>query len=173
MNKTIIRIFVGIIVLGGLVWVARPNGQNSNASPDGQNKDTSQITDSGSLIVEDHNKYNFGSISMAAGKVKHQFKIKNTDSEVINISKMYTSCMCTTATLIVGEKQFGPVGMPGHGIVPSLNQTINPNEEAIVEVVFDPAAHGPAGVGRIERVVKLENNAGKPIELQFAAMVTP
>ena len=81
--------------------------------------------------------------------------------------------MCTTASLIIGDKQFGPVGMPGHGAIPTINQTINANEEATVEVVFDPAAHGPAGVGRIERIVTLENNAGRPVVLQFAALVTP
>lgn len=56
---------------------------------------------------------------------------------------------------------------------PSINQTINPGEEASVEVVFDPAAHGPAGVGQIQRTVTIENNTGKPLELGFSAVVTP
>ena len=63
--------------------------------------------------------------------------------------------------------------MPGHGAIPRINQTINPNEEAVVEVVFDPAAHGPAGVGRIGRTVVIENNSGAPVELSFIALVTP
>jgi hypothetical protein len=123
--------------------------------------------------VEGTDYYEFGSVSMAAGKVKHQFKIRNTSAEPVVIGKMYTSCMCTTASLMMGGKTFGPVGMPGHGGIPSLNQTINPNEEASVEVVFDPAAHGPAGIGRIQRTVTLENNTGNPIELQFVAIVAP
>jgi len=81
--------------------------------------------------------------------------------------------MCTTASLIKGGEKFGPYGMPGHGFFPSLNQRIEPGEEASLEVVFDPAAHGPAGVGRIDRIVNLENNAGKPLELVFSATVTP
>lgn len=164
MNKTIIGIVIGILILGGLVWIARPDGQNTASVAASSN---------GSLTVEEASNYDFGSISMAAGKVKHQFKIKNTSSEAVTIGKMYTSCMCTTATLMTGGKRFGPVGMPGHGAIPKINQTINPNEEAIVEVVFDPAAHGPAGVGRIQRTVTLENNSGRPVELMFAAIVTP
>lgn len=164
MNKTIFGVVIGILFLGGLVWIARPDAKN-----------TTQITaiSNGSFTIEEANNYNFGSISMAAGKVKHQFKIKNTSMEAVTIGKMYTSCMCTAASLMIGDKQFGPVGMLGHGAIPFLNQTIKPNEEVTVEVVFDPAAHGPAGVGRIQRLVTLENNTGKPIELQFTAIVTP
>lgn len=164
MNKTFISIIVGVLVLGGFIWIARPDGQSAVSSVASSN---------GALTVEGADNYDFGAISMAAGKVKHQFKIKNTSGEAVTIGKMYTSCMCTTATLMKGRKRFGPVGMPGHGAIPKINETINPGEEAIVEVVFDPAAHGPAGVGRIQRVVTLENNAGRPVELSFTAMVTP
>ncbi len=164
MNKTIISIAAVVFILGGLIWIARPSSQSKAAPP---------LTSNGTLTVEETNDYNFGTISMAAGSVTHQFKIKNTGNEAVNIGKMYTSCMCTTALLIAGGKQFGPYGMPGHGFIPAIDQSINSGEEAIVEVVFDPAAHGPAGVGRIQRVVTMENNAGKPIEFQFTATVTP
>jgi len=81
--------------------------------------------------------------------------------------------MCTTASLIKNNKAFGPYGMQGHGFIPKINEVMNPGEEATVDVVFDPAAHGPAGVGRIERIATIENNAGKPLELGFTATVTP
>lgn len=164
MNKTIIGIVTTIVVLGGLIWIAQPDSQNS-VVPSTQSN--------GTLIVEETNNYDFGTISMAAGKVKYQFKIKNASNEAVTINKIYTSCMCTTATFSAGGKQFGPYGMPGHGVIPEINGTINSNEEAIVEVIFDPAAHGPAGVGRIQRIVTMENNAGRPVELLFAAVVTP
>src|SRR3989344_9045071 len=131
MNKTIIGIVIGVLILVGLIWIARPDGQSKNAV---------SASSSGSLVVEEANNYDFGTISMAAGKVKHQFKIKNTSSEAVSIEKMYTSCMCTTAELTVGVKRFGPYGMPGHGTIPRIDQIVNPNEEATVEVVFDPAA---------------------------------
>ena len=81
--------------------------------------------------------------------------------------------MCTTATLKIGGRQKGPYGMLGHGFIPKINETLNSGEEALVEVVFDPAAHGPAGVGPIQRAIAIENNAGEPVELLFAAIVTP
>ena len=81
--------------------------------------------------------------------------------------------MCTTAALVKNGKKSDAYGMPGHTPIPTINVPINPQEEALVEVVFDPAAHGPAGVGPIERVVTLENNAGQPLELEFAALVSP
>lgn len=164
MNKTIIGVVIGVLVLGGLIWIAWPDGQTSNASP---------TTSNGTLTVQEANNYDFGTISMAAGKVKNTFKIKNTGSDAVTINKMYTSCMCTTASLMMGDKRFGPIGMPGHGAIPRIDQVINPGEEVDIEVVFDPAAHGPAGVGRIQRVVTIENNAGKPVELSFSAVVKP
>ena len=39
--------------------------------------------------------------------------------------------------------------------------------------VLAPAAHGPAGIGPIDRVVTIENSAGQPLELAFSANVTP
>ncbi len=164
MNKIVIGI-IALLLLGGVVWIARPDSQSTAA--------TLSTSSNGTLTVEEANNYDFGTISMAAGKVTHSFKIKNTGNETVTINKMYTSCMCTTALLKKGDKQFGPYGMPGHGAIPKIGQAINPNEEATVEVIFDPAAHGPAGVGRIERAVYLENNAGDPIELMFVASVTP
>ncbi len=163
-NKTSIGIIVGILILGGLIWIARPDGKSTSSV---------QANSNGVLTVEESSNYDFGTISMAAGNVTRIFKIRNSSSDTVVISKMYTSCMCTTATLTKGDQRFGPFGMPGHVAVPKIDQTVNPNEEVTVEVVFDPAAHGPAGVGPIQRVVTIENNAGSPIELQFAARVTP
>lgn len=166
MNKTtIIGIIIAIVVLGGIVWIARPDSQTRNIASLSPNS-------SGILKAEETN-FDFGAISMAAGKVKHAFKIKNTGSESIVIGKMYTSCMCTTASLIMNGKKFGPYGMPGHGFIPKINESIAPGNEATVEIVFDPAAHGPAGVGRIERSITIENNAGQPLEFGFTALVTP
>ncbi len=163
MNKIIIGI-VTIVAVGGVIWIARPS-QNGNTA--------SLVSNSSGTLSAEELSFDFGSISMAAGNVSHNFKIKNTDPDPVVIDKMYTSCMCTIASLTIDGKQYGPFGMPGHTAVPRINKSLDPNEEAVVEVVFDPAAHGPAGVGTIQRVVTIENNAGQPLELQFSAMVTP
>ena len=46
-------------------------------------------------------------------------------------------------------------------------------EEMEIEVIFDPNAHGPAGVGLAERAVYLDNDRGVPFELTFSADVAP
>lgn len=81
--------------------------------------------------------------------------------------------MCTTATIKKGEFSFGPFGMPGHGVNFGLNQVVNPGEEIVIVAEFDPAAHGPAGVGPIERAVRVEIENGEPLEFEFKAIVTP
>ncbi|MBI2640334.1 MAG: DUF1573 domain-containing protein [Candidatus Sungbacteria bacterium] len=163
-KNIIIGILAIIVIIGGLVWFGRPSSNNQAAG---------LALNSNGVLRAEETDFDFGSISMAAGNVRHAFRIKNVGSEAVTIGKMYTSCMCTTAYLAAGDKKFGPYGMPGHGFIPKINETVNPGEEAEVEIVFDPAAHGPAGVGEIQRVVTIENNGRERLELQFSAMVTP
>lgn len=116
--------------------------------------------------------HDFGDVSMAKGKVTRNFKVANNSDQPVSISRIYTSCMCTEAKLTMGGESFGPYGMPGHGMT-SINKTMAPGLEADVEAIFDPAAHGPAGVGPVERVIYVETENGAPLELKFRANVTP
>ncbi len=117
--------------------------------------------------------YDFGKISMAAGTVSQTFKFKNSAETAAKITKVYTSCMCTSALLKFGSEKMGPYGMAGHGFVPPVNKDVNAGEEFEVEIIFDPAAHGPAGVGPISRTVYVENSVGKPVLINFSAYVKP
>ncbi len=81
--------------------------------------------------------------------------------------------MCTEATLVEGGERFGPFGMPGHGAIPEINRAVTPGESVTVEAFFDPNAHGPAGMGRADRVVYLEVGSGRKVELKFTAYVIP
>ena len=81
--------------------------------------------------------------------------------------------MCTTVKFIQGGKETGPFGMPGHGFVPPLKKTVAPNEEVAVSVTFDPTAHGPAGVGPIERAIYLYGKSDLLLQLDISASVTP
>lgn len=166
-TKTITIAALALVGLFGLMW------WGSTVPRADTTTETAHIGGATSTLSASETAYDFGSISMAKGKVTHRFAVKNTGAEPILVQKIYTSCMCTEASLITASKTFGPYGMPGHGFVPSVNQTLAPNEEASVEVVFDPAAHGPAGVGKIQRAVMVENSAGSPLQFQFSALVTP
>lgn len=163
----IFSVLSGIVILAGLYWVSRLNSAPSEPV------EANAVSSIGALSVEE-SSFDFGNISMAKGKVSHIFKVKNTGSEAVVLSKLYTSCMCTIASLKNGGSEQGPFGMLGHGYVPSFKEVLSPGGEAEVEVVFDPAAHGPAGVGKISRVVSLENNSkGGQLDIEISANVTP
>ena len=164
-RNMIIGMVVVVLSLGGLIVAAKPGPaakapQRIEAQPQ-------------SDLNAEQPGVDFGSISMAAGKVSHRYKIKNPGAVPVVIRKISTSCMCTTAQLVKGGKKLAIYGMPGHGYVPNLDEPIAPGEQALVEVVFDPAAHGPAGIGRVERFVTIYTGAAQPLELSFNALVTP
>ncbi|MEK7567181.1 MAG: DUF1573 domain-containing protein [Patescibacteria group bacterium] len=162
MQKIVLTLALAILVVGGLAGLKAIQPQK-----------TSSVSASAGLLKLDENFYDFGKISMAAGKVSHEFKIVNSGTEPLKIEKIYTSCMCTNATLEVGGRKFGPYGMPGHGFVPRVGKEIGPDMEAVILVEFDPSAHGPAGVGPIERVVVVEDDSGPIAEITIKAVVTP
>lgn len=117
--------------------------------------------------------FDFGSISMAQGNVSKVFTFINATDQPIVINKIYTSCMCTQATLIQGDSRQGPFGMPGHGAVPTIKETVAPGAEAKIEAVFDPAAHGPSGVGSVQRIIYVESEDEGKLSLEFKANVRP
>ena len=160
-KNTLIGLLITVGVLGGIIWYARPD---KTGDP------TATVL---STLVTQETSYDFGSVSMAKGNVEKIFKIKNTDSSPAVIEKISTSCMCTEASLIKSGREFGPFGMPGHGFTPKINESLSPGEEAEIKVVFDPTAHGPAGVGFIERIVYIEEKDRLPLELKIKAVVTP
>lgn len=177
-NKKII-IGVGIGALLAILFIAGRPGTSSPGPNDNllgntnDSLDDGAVASSGAQLSAPEMFYDFGSVSMRKGLVNHRFAVKNETGAPVVIGKMYTSCMCTTASLIKNGKKIGPFGMPGHGFIPRLGETIAPGEAAVIEVVFDPAAHGPAGIGRIERAITLEQDSGGTLTLQFRAEVTP
>lgn len=111
---------------------------------------------------------------MKNGIVTKEIVLHASESGPARITRIQTSCMCTSALLKKGGRTFGPFGMPGHGVVPSIREEVAAGEDAILEIAFDPNAHGPSGVGRIDRVVTVEQGGGQqPIQIEFSAVVTP
>lgn len=160
-------IFIGIFLF--VVLIA---GAFVMSSPTASNQQTGKASTSSKLAATE-TFFDFGTISMAKGKVTKAFTVKNTTSEPITVSKIYTSCMCTQASLVQGTNRRGPFGMPGHGSVPTISEAVAPGAEAVVEVVFDPAAHGPSGVGPIQRNIFVESTDSGKLTLEFKANVTP
>jgi hypothetical protein len=169
--KVIISAAAVILVIGGAIIAAmpEPGASKSTTVESGSIGSLGSVGSLSALVT----KFNFGSISMAAGNVTHRYSISNTGTDPVLIRKIYTSCMCTTAALVKSGRKSAPYGMPGHGPIPTINVPMNPGEDAIIEVVFDPAAHGPAGIGPIDRNITIENDAGRPLVLALVANVTP
>lgn len=104
-------------------------------------------------------EYDAGTVSMGDGLVKHTYEIKNTGKENLKIDKIWTSCMCTTAHLRVGDETSPEFGMHNNPVF--WSQEILPGETGYLDVVFDPAFHGPSGTGRMVRAVYLSTNDPK------------
>lgn len=159
---------VSIIVLITMVIGIRVSQNNTT--------ETEASPYSSSALDAQEQSYDFGTISMAKGEVVHKFTVENKGNEPVRIEKVYTSCMCTSAVLYNTEgKKVRTFGMQGHGGSPKTNVEIGVGESVEVEAVFDPAAHGPSGVGPIQRIITLESNSqAKPkTEIKISANVTP
>lgn len=150
-----------ILAFAGFYLVSRPE-PTVEVSPTSTGKITATET-----------FYDFGTVSMAKGLVSHKFELANSDSVSATITKLYSSCMCTEGKLEIAGQSWGPFGMPGHDAIPSIAAVIAPGQSGEIEVIFDPAAHGPAGVGKIERVVTAELNGQSSLNFNFSANVTP
>jgi len=162
MKKNIIYVCLALFALAIIVFSNTAKNESSIAASSGQLTFSNEVFD-------------FGTVVMKAGNVSHKFELKNEGEEPIIITKAYTSCGCTTAFIQNKDETVGPFGMQGHlGMVLDTNIKIEPGESAFVDAIFDPAAHGPAGVGQIRRVVYVETNssAHPKIELNFQALVT-
>jgi hypothetical protein len=174
-NKTTILSVLVIFGVIGLLFVlgGRSNQNNQNNQTTGIPQ-TSKADGAVSSLTAPEKFYDFGTISMKNGNVSKMFKVSNLTDKDIFIPNLTTSCMCTNAYLVQldGNKK-GPFGMTGMGFVPKLNETIKAGESRDIEVVYDPNAHGPAGVGLIDRFVYLADNSNNALQFEIKAKVTP
>ena len=162
MRQAIIYIATIGVLLAALVGLAQW-GQRGTAS----------AAASPSPLTATPAAFDFGQVSMAAGVVRKQITVSNSGSTPVKVTKLFTSCMCTTVQLQNNGRTMGPFGMPGHGVLPRISEVIAPGQLATLEVTFNPAAHGPAGVGRVSREVIVETDGGGTLTVAFTAQVTP
>lgn len=163
--KTIlISLILFIVVIGAFVWFKSDKPQIAAI-------DNAVV---GEALVAKETSYDFGDIGIKNGLVNHEYILENANDRIVKISEVSTSCMCTSANIKVGDKTYGPFGMPGHGGgFAKAGVIINPGEKVIVKATFDPAAHGPAGIGEVQREIYINTGGGQPLILGFKANVTP
>jgi len=169
-SKTVIIVLVVCAVFVGLlVWGYTRKGGTA-ASVQG----VFSTKTSPSKLTASEMVYDFGTISMKNGKVAKIFKITNSTDKDVEINDIMTSCMCTTAFLETATGEKGPFGMVGHGgPMVQIDEIIKAGESRDVKVIYDPNAHGPAGVGQIDRFVTLTDAVGATLNLEIKAVVTP
>lgn len=159
-------IFLSLAVIIALIFFSAPSQQTQQALASSQ----------GTLSLATE-IYDFGTISMQNGLVRTQTILSNTSSEAVTVFNLYTSCMCTEVSLTHNTSSYGPFGMPGHKTASStpFRAVIQPGDTATIDIVFDPAAHGPEGTGPLKRLVFIEtNSAASPQRIfTFHANVTP
>ncbi len=117
--------------------------------------------------------YDLGEVPINGGIVTREYKLKNISERTLKLKKIATSCMCTQAKVSINGKETRFFGME-HSMDknPPVNMEINPGEVANVIVTFDPAAHGPQGLGAFERMVWLTFSDPVGVkELKFSGSV--
>lgn len=108
--------------------------------------------------------HDWGTIAMDDGKVEKVFTITNTGSETLKLHNAQTSCSCTYVQLIRGENKSPKYGMHTKS---RYVLEVPPKETAQAKVVFDPAFHGPSGVGVITRQATIKTNSQAQPEVTF------
>ncbi|MFZ3011423.1 MAG: DUF1573 domain-containing protein [Minisyncoccia bacterium] len=184
-NKIIIFITIIVFLFIGLFFFSKPDQNGNNAS--NIKEGTQELANSNTASINNtlttlEKFYDFGTISMKNGNVSKIFKVTNSGTEDINLTNVSTSCMCTAAYIVKNDgSKLGPFGMPGHGGAGDMpghgngkaGEIIPAGESRDIEVVYDPNAHGPAGVGKIDRFVYLEDENGNKLQIEIKANVTP
>ncbi|OGC92885.1 hypothetical protein A3D85_00950 [Candidatus Amesbacteria bacterium RIFCSPHIGHO2_02_FULL_47_9] len=141
-----------LIIAGAIVVMSRaPNAVKLEKSDSGQ-------------FFTDHASYDWGEIDYGGGVANHVFEIKNSGSKPLKLANVKTSCMCTTAKLIVKSGN-SPIFRMHQ--VSDWQGTLEPGETAQLEVNFDPTFHGPSGTGPIERIISVETSDPAKSNIEF------
>ncbi len=108
--------------------------------------------------------YDWGQININDGYVEKVFEILNDGTEALKLYNATTSCACTKAQLIYQETESPLFSMHSKS---DFVLSVPPGEKAQLRVTFDPAAHGPSGLGPVSRKVIVQTNDQNQPELNF------
>lgn len=169
-TKNLIITLIVLIIIGFLLVLSYQKSAGTAASIQGAAVSGS----SKSLLAAAETFHDFGTISMKDGLVMKEFTVANPSTQDMLIKTLATSCMCTAAFIVEPDGTVkGPFGMAGMGYVPPADETIRAGESRTIRVVYDPNAHGPAGVGAIDRFATLTDATGGTLQFEIRALVTP
>lgn len=141
-----------LLIFGGVFFITKTNNRASLA--------TNQTTQ----VAVDKTSFDWGEIGINNGKVQAEFDLKNSGSAPLQLANVSTSCMCTTAQVEIEGKRSPYFGMMQKS---SWTGQVEPGKTAKLIVEFDPAFHGPQGVGQITRQAVVETNDPDQRQLTF------
>lgn len=122
----------------------------------------------GKLVVEPAS-YDWGEIGLQPANAT--LTVKNDGTAAVKITKLSTSCGCTSAALSIAGRTTARYSMD-HGNLAPVNVSLQPGESGQLLVTFDPLFHENTQ-GPVERVVYLRtDNPGQPeVEATLTANV--
>ncbi len=160
-------LIIGTIVLvGGLAfWMTKTSSGDGGGDRFVSNTPIEKLEANPSGVMD------LGDMAYRGGIVSKSFDVKNTSDKEINLKKITTSCMCTKAKFIVDGRESKFYGMEMNGdLNPLIDYKLPAGATAKVVFDFDPAAHGPQGIGPIDRAITLFFDSGYK-ELDFHGVV--
>ena len=153
------KIIIGLIVftlliLGGGIYIL-----SITSSP------VSITSSQNAKVSIDQKTFDWGNIPYSGGNITKTFVMKNTGSDTLKLTGVKTSCTCTKAQIVINGKSSPYFSMH---TTSSWVGEVAPGQEARLAVIFDPAFHGPTGVGPIERLVSIQTNDTQNPNLEFS-----
>lgn len=148
-------IVITLLILGGGIYIL----STTTSSP-------VEITTSQNAKAQvDQKFFDWGNIPINGGNAIKTFSIKNSGTDILKITGVKTSCTCTKAQIIIDGKTSPYFSM--HATSGWVGE-VAPGKEAQLKVIFDPAFHGPTGVGPVERLISMQTNDAQNPNLEFS-----
>jgi hypothetical protein len=156
-KKIILGIVIALIVvlIGGILVISDESSKQDSGVT---------VATADAKVEINESKYDWGEIGINDGNVEKVFDIKNNGTKPLALFSVYTSCMCTTAQLILDDQSSPLFGMHDAS---SYVMEVPPGKSAKLKVVFDPAFHGPEGTGPITREIIMKTNDISSSEIKF------
>lgn len=140
------------ILLGGVYFIGKSTAPAQVASSQDAKAVVSKKT------------YDWGTIPYSGGVATAEFPINNEGTGVLKLTNVKTSCACTKAQITIDGAQSPFFSM--HSVSSWVGE-VPSGKEAKLTVIFDPAFHGPSGVGPMTRIISMETNDQNNKKLEF------
>lgn len=147
-------ILITLVIFGGGVYILSTTLSSPQIS-----------TSQNAKALVDQKTHDWGTIFYSGGNVSKTFTIKNIGTDVLKLTNIKTSCACTYAQLTIEGKTSPKFGMHTTSIWAG---EVAAGKEASLTVVFDPAFHGPTGVGPMERLISMQTSDINNPNLEFS-----